>query len=431
MKQRELNHQRREFNNLNVICFILILLFAFTGIYYNTYVNSKTINLVAGITLISLNGFRAISHVITFSLTFVFLCMIGLIGNWVINNSINWEAWFSDIVAISGGILLLITGSYSLRKIGLIYGFKCLNAIVFVFSIVNTLYAVQSVLLGMPRDMINITGNSEIVISFSVVSYLLHLPLYYFLSKQLNKRTKIISALNMIMYAIVVFSTGWRAAQFGLVLICTLTFVKILWSSKNITQMILKMAIIISITAVTYTFTSRAFAKLNLTKFGLYDTITSHAQVKDITSGRLSLFVGGIYIFRDVNIFQKLVGIGSGQFALYFQKYTPYVDLEVMGILIESEKYDDKGYASRLHPHNLTIYLLIEYGVCGLLLFSVYTYKIIERIKYYDNKICAIIIIFSLLLVSQLTGIGYYTNTTLWIILIFVSNLNQNVNSNL
>ena len=168
---------------------------------------------------------------------------------------------------------------------------------------------------------------------------------------------------------------------------------------------------------ISNSFTSDASYK----SFGLSDTLANINTGNDITGGRLSLVGTSLKIYNDLEFMKKIIGIGGGQYPRYFEKQSSsLVELSFFNIEISSEK-KLKGYtdSSRLHPHNLLMQLLIEYGILGFILYFVALFKIIKSIPKGSQRYYFGVMFFSIIVTSQLTAIGYITSPLLWIAIMF------------
>lgn len=400
---------------------IVIFILAFSNIYVDTYINSKTINIFLVATIILLL-FRSIDKKLTLISLFIVIFHILIINiNWLLGSTVNWIAWFSEFTLLLGGLLILLCGYKIIRHIGLINAFNNFTlSLLFMLSII-LLKVSTSLLNGITLETVNISPFSNMEYYFSQAASLVYLPLYFLLKKKISRKYNYLSLVTIALFTFIIFATGWRAVQLGFLMSLTLLLLHSFFISKNIKNSFIGIVVTI-ILATAIVFISNSFTSdVSYKSFGLSDTLTNMNNGHDITSTRLSLVGTSLKIYNDLEFVKKIIGIGGGQYPRYFEKqHSSLVELSFFNIKISSERKLE-GYkdSSRLHSHNLLIHLLVEYGLVGFIVYFVALFKIIKSIPKGGQRYYFGVMFFSIIVTSQLTAIGYITSPMLWIAIMF------------
>lgn len=270
-----------------------------------------------------------------------------------------------------------------------------------------------SIFLGLVSLIFYISGKSflphEIISSqkyfvrFSIAIPVIFLPIFFIYFRE-HKYFKIF----LLQVAIITLFSNWRAIQIAFLI--NITFIILRQKARK--RLIYFMAIGGFL----------LFASITSQEFRITDFIFNPEHHKDITSGRLNIWEKSIVSFNESNSFEKIIGQGIGQFATAINK----VSIGATNYKVLDYNYESlnlKGKDSRIHAHNYFFNILIEYGVIGLIIFTLFIYYIIRHIgKNHNNlnKSSFYFSLFALLISGIFTSVAYFTQPNLVLLLIIV-----------
>ena len=140
-------------------------------------------------------------------------------------------------------------------------------------------------------------------------------------------------------------------------------------------------------------------------------------------SARVYTALNSLIIFSQESIDKILLGFGVGQFFPYQQwqiLFNPYI----------SNIFYYKGYPLLVQPHNTYIYLLLESGLLGLILFMniiIYCIRIClkKQLPILRNGIISILLLLLLCFFDSLLVIHPASSSQLWFIILLVVSLKE------
>lgn len=337
-------------------------------------------------------------------LIFLFLLYSMLTFMWVPNR----DNWFTAIIASFSSILLAFLLANSIKRtITLIKLLRITWAIGAVFGLVQIAIEASGIAKA---ENINFAIDTTLLIAMLPIGFVFILLKNDIIMKRMN-----IIAVIIILFS-VLLSEG-RGPFLGILCMAILFMVKFRSSKKFIKHSFLLLVGIFLIIFVLVSLFTMFIGELPL-----FSKIKSKSDLEsNAGSGRLNLWETALRIFVD----HPVQGVGPGNFAGYYYLYAyPLTRIHFLGI--EMMDFQIRN-VNRTHAHNITLNLLVEYGITGTIIFYALfiqsllkarrTARFVKRDPLLFGLNQALVIsLLSFWVMSQYSGMGSEKTPVLWIL---------------
>lgn len=273
--------------------------------------------------------------------------------------------WASQFVRIMGGyslfiaIRLWVQDGSALRRIarGSMYLAALVGALLLAIWIVGAGEG------GTPTGNLLASAPGELAIDNSLAISLL--PVGVSLAA-ISRR----SAERLAMYAAILLTLGgllvsaWRAALLAAVVTILLTFVVLQLRLHQPPRPARPWIQLSLATLATVAILAMGLAS----SVPLLERVSASSEAVDPSTGRVNLWTTAVRIFEE----KPLFGVGPGNFREHYLRMAPdAVEYQLFGHTYTSYLVSGDLHLFGIHPHNLTLNLLAEYGIVGFALFVI------------------------------------------------------------